>query len=145
MKFRWFITKKMLVGLIGLLVAAILLILLNGCSSTSERSLSSSQRTRITERHPTPDGGYAEKTTEYTTSEQDKLIRTEADANWAGALSKGIGQAATGDWLGLAITGVTTMAAGGAAVMKHREATAHKKDADEAWDKLIAEKDKLNG
>ena len=32
MKFRWFITKKHLVGLIGLLVAALLLLLLNGCA-----------------------------------------------------------------------------------------------------------------
>lgn len=32
MKFRWFITKKHLVGLIGLLVAVVLLLLLNGCS-----------------------------------------------------------------------------------------------------------------
>lgn len=31
MKFRWFITKKMLVGLIGLLVAAMFLMALTGC------------------------------------------------------------------------------------------------------------------
>lgn len=36
MKFRWFITKKMLVALIGALVAAMFLMVLTGCDSARE-------------------------------------------------------------------------------------------------------------
>ncbi len=117
---RWFITKKHLVGLIGLLVAALLYLALTGCTSTSERSLSSSNRVQVTERHPTPDGGYVEKITESIEGEKSKETTTKSDVAWAGAISKGVGQAATGDWLGLAITAATTLVAGGAAVVSER-------------------------
>ncbi len=117
---RWFITKKHLVGLIGLLVAALIYLALTGCTSTSERSLSSSNRVQVTERHPTPDGGYVEKVTESIEGEKSKETTTKSDVAWAGAISKGVGQAATGDWLGLAITAATTLAAGGAAVVSER-------------------------
>ncbi len=117
---RWFITKKHLVGLIGLLVAALIYLALTGCTSTSERSLSSSNRVQVTERHPTPDGGYVEKITESTEGEKSKETTTKSDVAWAGAISRGVGQAATGDWLGLAITAATTLAAGGAAVVSER-------------------------
>ena len=117
---RWFITKKHLVGLIGLLTAALVYLALTGCTSTSERSLSSSNRVQVTERHPTPDGGYVEKITESVEGEKTKETTTKSDVAWAGAISKGVGQAATGDWLGLAITAATTLAAGGAAVVSER-------------------------
>ncbi len=123
--------------------------LICGCMETSERSQSNSERVQVTERHPLPDGGYAEKITESIDGTKDKTITTKADQSWQGAISKGIGQAATGDWVGLAITGATALAAGGAAVVKHREAAANKREAaankreaDDTWDKLMAEKDK---
>lgn len=115
-----------------------------GCMETNERSQTTSERTQVTERHPLPDGGYVERVTESIDGTKDKTITTKADQSWQGAISKGIGQAATGDWVGLAITGATALAAGGAAVVKHQQASASKKSEDEAWDKLLAEKDKAN-
>lgn len=140
---RWYITKKALVLLIGLLVAAIFVMALAGCTSTSERSQSNSLRTQVTERHPTPDGGYVEKVTEQIEGEKSKETTTKADVAWSGAISKGIGQAATGDWLGLAITAGTTLAAGGAAVISERKRRMRaESDADEHYNDYKALKDK---
>jgi hypothetical protein len=104
-----------------LVVALLLAVMLAGCTSTSERSLSFGKRTQITERHPTPDGGYVEKVTEYTEGEKSTETTTKADVDWAGAVSKGVGQAVTSDWLGLGITAGTMLAAGGAAVVSERK------------------------
>lgn len=143
MKFRWFITKKHLVGLIGLLTAALVYLAISGCTSTSERSLSSSNRVQVTERHPTPDGGYIEKITESIEGEKSKETTTKSDVAWAGAISKGVGQAATGDWLGLAITAATTLAAGGAAVVSERRRRLRAEaNEDEVYNDLKALKDK---
>lgn len=92
-----------------------------GCSTTNERSLSSTARTQITERHPTPDGGYVEKVTEYIEGEKDKTVTTKADVDWAGAVSKGVGQAVTGDWVGLAVTAGSMLVAGGGAALTAAE------------------------
>lgn len=100
--------------------AFVLAVALAGCTSTNERSASSSNRVQVTERHPTPDGGYVEKITESIEGEKTKETTTKSDVAWTGAISKGVGQAATGDWLGLAITAATTLAAGGAAVVSER-------------------------
>lgn len=104
-----------------MVVASVLALGLSGCTSTSERSLSIGKRTQITERHPTPDGGYIEKVTEYTEGEKSTETTTKADVDWAGAVSKGVGQAVTGDWLGLGITAGTMLAADGAAVVSERK------------------------
>lgn len=101
-------------------VTLLLALVVVGCTSTSERTASSSNRVQVTERHPTPDGGYVEKITESIEGEKAKETTTKSDVAWAGAISKGVGQAATGDWVGLAITAATTLAAGGAAVVSER-------------------------
>lgn len=138
----FFITKRKLVVLLGVFVAIVFLLLLTGCTSTSERSQSNSSRTQITERHPTPDGGYVEKVTEYTEGEKTKETTTKADVDWAGAVSKGVGQAATGDWLGLAITAGTALAAGGAAVVSERKRRMRaESDADEHYNDYKALKE----
>lgn len=141
---RWFIAKRHLVALIGVLIATILIMLMSGCTTTNERSQSSSKRTQVEEMHQTPDGGFLKKTTEYIDGEKASEVTTKADVEWAGAISKGVGQAASGDWAGLAVTGVTALMAGGAAVIKHRESAANKRDADEAWDKLLAKHEKAD-
>lgn len=99
----------------------VLALSVSGCSSTSERSLSFGTRTQITERHPTPDGGYVEKVTEYTEGEKSREITSKADVNWAGAISKSVGQAATGDWVGLAVTAGSMLVAGGGAALTAAE------------------------
>lgn len=131
---RWFITKKHLVALIGILVATILILLMSGCTSTSERSQTSSKRVQIEESHPTPDGGLIKKTTEYIDGEKTAESTTKADIDWAGAVSKGVGQAATGDWVGLGVTAATMLGAGGAAVMTERRRRMRAEaDADEHY------------
>ena len=115
------VNKRRWLALAALLTLALIALALNGCTSTNERSQSATQRTQITERHPTPDGGYVEKVTEYTEGEKSKETTTKADVDWAGAVSKGVGQAVTGDWLGLGITAGTMLAAGGAAVVSERK------------------------
>ncbi len=104
-----------------MVVASVLALGLSGCTSTSERSLSIGKRTQITERHPTPDGGYIEKVTEYTEGEKSTETTTKADVDWAGAVSKGVGQAVTGDWLGLGITAGSMLVAGGGAALTAAE------------------------
>lgn len=99
----------------------VLALSLGACTSTSERSLSSTARTQIVERHPTTDGGFIEKTTEYIDGEKTRDITTKADVDWAGAVSKGVGQAATGDWLGLAVTAGSMLVAGGGAALTAAE------------------------
>ena len=118
---RFFITKNHLVILIGILVACIILLALNGCTSSSERSQTSSKRVMIEESHPTPDGGSLKKTTEYIDGEKATEATTKADVDWAGAVTKGVGQAATGDWLGLAVTAGSMLVAGGGAAMTAAE------------------------
>ena len=118
----------------------LVILLLSGCATTNETRRSQSRT--ITERHPTPDGGFIEKQTRYDEGETE--TSTKSDVEWAGAVSKGIGQAATGDWIGLAATGVTALLAGGAAVVKHREAIHARKGEDEAWDRLLP-KESSNG
>lgn len=135
-------TKRRWVALLGLLALALAALWLNGCTETNTRSESASESTKIEEMHPTPDGGFVKKTTEYTNGQKSSQTTTKSDMDWAGAVSKGIGQAASGDWVGLAATGVSALLAGGVAVVKHREAAANRKDSDEAWDRLMAEKDK---
>ncbi len=112
---------RIITAIIALLIAALVAVAISSCTSTSERSASSSNRVQVTERHPTSDGGYVEKVTESIDGEKTKDTTTKADVNWAGAISKGVGQAATGDWLGLAITAGTALAAGGAAVVSERK------------------------
>lgn len=142
---RWFITKKHLVALIGLLVATILVLLLSGCTSTSERSQTSSKRTQIEEQHPTPDGGFVKKTTEYIDGERAAETTTKADVDWGGALMKAGAAAATGDWAALGGVAATAIAAGSAAFIQSRRAKEHKDDANEGWAKYeAAMKDKAN-
>ena len=143
---RWFITKKMLVGLIGLLVATIFILLLSGCASTNERSNDRTVRTQLTERHPTADGGYREKVTEYIDGSSEKLTKTQADIDWSSAISKGVGAAVTGDWTALGGIAGTMLMAGGAAYVQHRRTVDHRNDAIEGWAKYeAAMKDKSNG
>src|SRR3954469_24097431 len=95
---------------LGWLILLLLLwaaVCLFGCMETSERSQSLSERTQVTERHPLPDGGYVERITESINGQKEKTTETKADQSWQGALAKGVGQAATGDWVGLAATGVS--------------------------------------
>lgn len=135
---RYFITKNMLVGLIAVLTAALVLALLSGCATTNETRSGQSQT--IVEHHPLADGGFVEKRT--TVDSSDSTSTTKADVDWGGLVSRGVGAAAGGDWAALGGVAATAIAAGGAALMKHREAQANKRDADEAWDRLMAEKDK---
>ncbi len=121
-----------------LLGAAVLAICLFGCTTTSERSQSNSSRTQITERHPTPDGGYVEKVTEYTEGERAKETTTKADVDWGGAVLKAGAAAATGDWAALGGVAATALAAGGAAFIQSRRAKEHKDDAAEGWAKYEA-------
>lgn len=118
---RWFVTKRHLIVLIGILLAVILILMMSGCSTTSERSQTSSKRVMIEESHPTPDGGVLKKTTEYIDGEKSAESTTKADIDWAGAVGKGVGQAASGDWLGLAITAGSMLVAGGGAAMTAAE------------------------
>lgn len=113
---------------------------MTGCATTNEARTGQSHT--VTEHHLLADGGFVEKKTTYDSS--DTTISTKADVDWQGAVSTGIGQAASGNWLGLAITAGSALAAGGAAVVKHREAMNSRKSEDEAWEKLLAEKDKAN-
>lgn len=104
-----------------MVVASVLALGIAGCTQTNERSQSSSRRTQITERHPTPDGGYIEKVTEYTEGEKSKDTTTKTDFDPSSAISGGIRQAATGDWLGLAITAGSMLVAGGGAALTAAE------------------------
>lgn len=49
MKFRWFITKKMLVGLIGILVAAMFIMALTGCGNDRGSNQGESGQTGVGE------------------------------------------------------------------------------------------------
>ncbi len=112
--------------------------MLAGCTTTNERSSSVGKRTQITERHPTPDGGYVEKVTEYTEGEKSKETTTKADVDWGGAIIKAGAAAATGDWAALGGVAATALAAGGAAFVQSRRAKEHKDDAAEGWAKYEA-------
>ena len=113
-------------------------LVLSGCATTNERSLSLGKRTQITERHPTPDGGYVEKVTEHTEGEKSKETTTKADIDWGGAVLKAGAAVATGDWAALGGVAATAIAAGGAALMQSRRAKEHKDDAAEGWAKYEA-------
>ena len=138
---KWFIAKKHLVCLIGLLAAAILLLLLNGCATTKEAT--KQQEETVIEHKPTPDGGYIERRRTYGTT--DKTTTTQADVDWSGAILKGVGAAASGDWAALGGVAGTIVMAGGAAYLQHRRVQDNKSDANEGWAKYeAAMKDKTS-
>jgi hypothetical protein len=134
MKFRWYITKKHLVALIGLLTLALIAIELNGCTSTV--TARQGQSRTIIEHRPLADGGFVEKRT--TVDSSDETAKTKADIDWGAAVVNGVGAAATGDWAALGGIAATALAAGGAALMQRNRANEHKADADEGWSKYEA-------
>lgn len=119
--------------MVGTLVLALAVA---GCSTTNERSQSSSQRTQITERHPTPDGGYVEKVTEHIEGEKTKETTTKADIEWQGAILKAGAAAATGDWGALGGIAGTLLAAGGMAYVQHRRVRRAEENEDETYQDL---------
>ncbi len=129
----------------ALLGLATIALFLSGCTSTSERSLSIGKRTQITERHPTPDGGYVEKVTEYTEGEKSKETTTKADVDWGGAVLKAGAAAATGDWGALGGIAGTIIAAGGMAYAQSRRIRRAESNEDETYNDLKTLKEKANG
>ena len=134
------VKKRRRIAVLALLLAALAALSLSGCATTSERSLSNSSRTQITERHPTPDGGYVEKVTEYTEGERSKETTTKADVDWGGAVLKAGAAAATGDWGALGGIAATIVAAGGAAYVQQRRIRRAEQNEDETYQDLKAMK-----
>jgi hypothetical protein len=115
--------------------------LLAGCVSTTDTRQGQSRT--VIEHHPLTDGGFVEKRSTYDSSEA--ISKTQSDIDWGGAISRGIGAAATGDWAALGGIAATAVAAGGAALMQRSRAQEHKADAEEGWSKYeAAMKDKSN-
>lgn len=127
-------THRRWLAVAALLALALAAIALQGCASTKETT--QQQEETIIERKPTPDGGYIERRKTYGSSE--KNITSKVDADWNGAISRGVGAAMTGDWVTLGGIGGTLVMAAGAAWSQHRRAKEHKDDAAEGWSKYEA-------
>lgn len=118
---------------------------LSGCLDTSERSQSNSERTQIVERHPTPDGGYVEKTTEYIAGNKTSQTVTNTDIS-AGSIGGSIlTGATTGNWAAFGSVVLTALGGTALTLMQRARANEHKEDAAEGWAKYEqAMKDKPN-
>jgi hypothetical protein len=133
------VTPRRWVALLALLVLALAGLFLSGCTLTSERSLSNTERTMIEEQRPLPDGGFVKRTTEYIDGEKTSETTTKADLDWGTAAAKAGAAALTGDWGTLGGVAGTMLAAAGMGYVQHRRTRDHKADAEEGWAKYEAE------